>query len=127
MATLAVVVGCSSDKDAEPSTPAPSASTSTSGASDPGQSGISPGGVTTSLSAAASSTEEEYFQACNAAKIWMSEKGSDLRAQVEPYLAMIQGSASGQPGTWNIPWSQLPVERQSAVIVAVTSAAEGGC
>lgn len=79
------------------------------------------------MAAEASSTEEEYFQACNAARIWMSEKGGDPKSQVEPYLAMIQKSPVGQPGTWNTPWSQLPAERQSAVIVAATAAADGGC
>ena len=40
-------------------------------------SGISPGGVTTSVSAAAESTEDEYFQACRAAREWMEQQSGD--------------------------------------------------
>lgn len=83
--------------------------------------------MTTAVEAPANSTETEYYDACHAALTWMSERGEDPQSLVEPYLAMVQRSTSGQPGTWNIPWERLSPERQSAVIVAVTAAADGGC
>jgi Putative lipoprotein LpqV len=119
-----MLAGCSSEKPNEQAAkPTASGATSTG----PLQAGISPGGVTTSLSAPASSTEEEYYQACHWARVWMGERGGDPHAQIEPYLAMIQSSKTGEKGSWNIPWPQLPAERQSGLIVAVTAAADGGC
>ena len=121
-----MLVGCSSQKQGAPSTSsAPTVSGAPSTA--PVQIGISPGGVTTSLSAPASSTEDEYYQACHAATLWMKDKGGDRHAQIEPYLAMIQKSQKGEPGSWNTPWAKLSQERQAAVIVAVNSAADAGC
>ena len=116
-----VLVGCESSRHATPSPPSPAT------AGTPGQVWISPGGVTTSLSAPASSTEEEFYQACHWARLWMANKPGDPHAQVEPYLAMVQASPSGENGTWHTPWSQLAPERQSGVIVAVTEAADGMC
>jgi len=89
--------------------------------------GISPGGVTTSVNAPASSTEEEYYQACHWAREWMRDKPGDPQAQIEPYLAMVQASATGENGTWNTPWTELTPQRQAGVIVAAKAAAEGGC
>ena len=124
-AALAVVlIGCSSSHQATP----PSSSSTAAAAEAPGpvQVGISPGGVTTSLSAPASSTEEEFYQACHWARLWMADQPGDPHAQVEPYLAMVQASPTGENG-WHTPWSQLTPERQAGLIVAVTSAADGLC
>ena len=65
--------------------------------------GISPGGVTTSVSAAAESTEDEYFQACRAAREWMEQQPGDLQAQIEPYLATLQSSDAPGPSTFEHP------------------------
>ena len=115
------LAGCSSSHRVTPPSSSPAA------AATPGQVGISPGGVTTSLSAPASSTEEEFYQACHWARLWMADKPGDPHAQVEPYLAMVQASATGENGTWHTPWTKLTPERQSGVIVAITSAADGLC
>ena len=90
--------------------------------------GVSPGGVTTRVDAPADSSEEEYGQACRAAKLWMDQRGGDRRQLVEPYLATLQapGVAPG-PGTFNTPWVQLTAPRQAAVIVAVRAAAANEC
>jgi hypothetical protein len=121
-----MVTGCSSSEktsyQAEPKTP-PAAAAST----PPAGVEISPNGVTTSVNAPASSTEEEYYQACHWAREWMKDKPGDPQAQIEPYLAMVQASASGENGTWNTPWPQLSPQRQAGVIVAAKAAAEGGC
>jgi Putative lipoprotein LpqV len=126
-AALAVLlIGCSSSHQVTPS----SSSSSTADAAQapaPVQVGISPGGVTTSLSAPASSTEEEFYQACHWARLWMAERPGDPHTQVEPYLAMVQASPTGENGSWHTPWSQLTPERQAGLIVAVTSAADGLC
>jgi hypothetical protein len=119
------LVGCSSSHEATPSSS--SSTSATAAAAAPGEVGISPGGVTTSLSAPASSTEEEFYQACHWARLWMADKPGGPHAQVEPYLAMVQASPTGENGTWHTPWAQLSPERQSGVIVAVTSAADGLC
>lgn len=121
IAVGAALAGCSSSHQ-----PAPSSSPNPAAAA-PGQVWISPGGVTTSLSAPASSTETEFYQACHWARLWMADKPGDPHAQVEPYLAMVQASPTGENGTWRTPWSQLTPERQSGVIVAVTEAADGMC
>ena len=121
-----VLIGCSSS---HPVTPSSSSSSTATAAEAPGpvQVGISPGGVTTSLSAPASSTEEEFYQACHWARLWMADKPGDPHSQVEPYLAMVQASPTGENGSWHTPWSQLSQERQAGLIVAVTSAADGLC
>ncbi len=46
---------------------------------------------------------------------------------VEPYLAMLQASESGTPGSWNIPWMDLTPARQAAVITAARAAANAEC
>jgi hypothetical protein len=129
------LTGCSSggDEASEPSSsqtsPQATTSTTTTAArtAAPGEVGISPGGVTTAVGAAAESTEEEYFQACDAARTWMTERGGDRKAQVEPYLAELQKSDSAGPGTFGTPWSQLQPPRQAAVIVAAEAAADELC
>jgi hypothetical protein len=83
--------------------------------------------VTTAVGAPAESTEEEYFQACRAAKVWMDEQGGDPKSQIEPYLKTVQSSVAPGPGTFGSPWSQLAPGRQAAVIVAVQAAADALC
>lgn len=127
LATIAaplVLAGCSSsDKSSPQGKPPTAAAPSTA----PAGVEISPNGVTTSVNAPASSTEEEYYQACHWAREWMKDKPGDPQAQIEPYLAMLQASAIGENGTWNTPWTQLSPQRQAGVIVAAKAAAEGGC
>ncbi|ODQ97009.1 hypothetical protein BST27_27355 [Mycobacterium intermedium] len=126
-AGLTVVAACSDgDGGGKPTTSSPRPSTTTS-SPPPGAIGISPGGVTTKVDAPAESTEEEYFQACHAAKVWMEEQSGAGQSMIEPYLAMVQASASGVAGTWNIPWANLSPARQAAVIVAAEAAANDGC
>jgi putative lipoprotein LpqV len=93
----------------------------------PGALGVSPNGVTTAVGTPAQSTEDEYFQACHAAKVWMTERGGDQKAQFEPYLKDLQSTDAAGPGTFGSPWSQLPAARQSAVIVAAEAAADDLC
>lgn len=124
--SLVMLAGCSSQQPPGPTTSAP-ATSAAAPPTAPLQIGLSPGGVTTSLSAPAGSTEEEYYQACHWARLWMNDRPGDPHAQIEPYLAMIQASPAGENGSWHTPWAQLPPERQAAVIVAVTAAADGAC
>ena len=84
-------------------------------------------GVTTKISVPARSTEEEYFQACHAAKMWMQGHPGDRQALVERYLAAVQAPGVVGAGTWNIAWAALPLARQAAVIVAAKAAANDEC
>ena len=93
----------------------------------PGAVGVSPGGVTTRVDVPADSTEEEYFQACHAAKVWMEAQPGTGGSLFEPYLGMIQASQSGTPGTWNARWTDLTPARQAAVITAARAAANDEC
>jgi Putative lipoprotein LpqV len=128
--------GCSGGPDAgKSSTSAPSSSPSTttstpvfsSHTAAPGAVGKSPAGVTTAVGAPAESTEDEYFQACNAAKTWMAQQGGDPKTQFEPYLGFVQSSDAPTPGTFDTPWSQLAPSRQAAVIVAAEAASNQLC
>jgi hypothetical protein len=125
--------GCSSGPDAGKASPSASPSTTTSTpvfsshTAAPGAVGKSPAGVTTAVGAPAESTEDEYFQACSAAKTWMTQHGGDLKSQFEPYLAFLQSSDTATPGTFGTPWSQLTPGRQSAVIVAADAASNALC
>ncbi len=94
-----------------------------------GRSGVSPGGgVTTAVGGApAESTEDDYFQACLAARTWMDQQGGDPKTQIEPYLKSVQTAESVGPGTFDERWSDLSPGRQSAVIVAVEAAADALC
>jgi hypothetical protein len=129
----AALAGCSSGSDGTPSTTStPSAATTSTSSLEshtaaPGAVGQSPGGVTTAVGAPAESTEEEYFQACHAAKTWMTAQGGDPKTQFEPYLASLQSSDQAGPGTFGTAWSQLPPGRQAAVIVAAEAAANELC
>ena len=109
-------------------TPGGSSSASTTGPSRSNAVGVSPGGVTTRVDAPADSSEEEYGQACRAAKVWMDQRGGDPQQLIEPYLATLQapGVAPGL-GTFNTPWAQLTPSRQAAVIVAARAAAGNEC
>ncbi|MBZ4599096.1 hypothetical protein GBO02_21330, partial [Mycobacterium avium subsp. hominissuis] len=85
------------------------------------------GGVTTRIDIPADSTEEEYYQACHAAKEWMEAQPKTGASLFEPYLSMVQASPSGTAGSWNTPWSALAPARQAAVIVAARAAANDEC
>ncbi len=89
--------------------------------------GVSPGGVTTRIDEPAQSTEEQYGQSCMATKAWMDAKGGDPGELVEPYLKELQTSKDAGPATFNKTWADLSAAQQSAVIVAVRAAADGGC
>jgi hypothetical protein len=131
-AGCAALTGCSSGTESGQVSAPPSATTSQTSvqAQAPalGAVEVSPGGVTTSVGAPAESTEEEYFQACQAAKVWMEQRGGDPMTLIEPYLATVQvPDATPSPATFNAPWSQLSPARQAAVIVAVEAAADQLC
>lgn len=89
--------------------------------------GVSPGGVTTRIEVPAQSTEEQYAQACMAAKDWMTAKGGDPQALVEPYLKEVQTSTASGPATFRTTWAELTDPQRAAVIIAVRAAADGGC
>jgi len=93
----------------------------------PGVVALSPAGVTTKINVPARSTEEEYFQACHAAKAWMQGHPGDHQALIEAYLAAVQAPGVSSAGTWNTPWAALPLVRQAGVIVAATAAANDEC
>jgi hypothetical protein len=88
---------------------------------------ISPAGVTTKINVPSYSTEEEYFQACHAAKTWMHSHPGDRAGLVESYLAAVQTPGAVGAGTWNIAWAALPLPRQAGVIVAAKAAANDEC
>jgi hypothetical protein len=89
--------------------------------------GVSPDGVTTRVDVPAESTEEQYAQACMAAKKWMESKGGDPTTLVEAMLKEAQTSTEPGPTTFDSTWAQLSTAQQAAVIVAVRAASEGGC
>lgn len=123
--TIAVLTaGCSAnDSQAPPVTP----SSATRAIAAPGVVGMSPAGVTTKIDVPAHSTEEEYFQACHAATVWMQAHPGDKQTLVERYLSAVQTPGVVGPGTWNIAWAALPLARQAGVIVAAHAAAGGEC
>ena len=125
------MAGCSSGTEGGQTTsPGPTSATPTTSeipTAAPGEVELSPDGVTTAVGAPAESTEEEYFQACRAAKEWMDQQGGDPKSQMEPYLKTVQASDAPGPGTFGSPWSQLAPRRQAAVIVAVQAAADALC
>jgi hypothetical protein len=88
---------------------------------------LSPAGVTTKINVPAQSTEEEYFQACHAAKVWMQGRPGDHQTLIEAYLAAVQVPGVSSAGTWNTPWAALSLARQAGVIVAATAAANDEC
>ena len=110
--------------------PAPSAAQSAaqSGApSENGPAGVSAGGVTTRLDIPAESTEEQYAQACLAAKDWMDSRGGDPHTLVESYLEDLTGSTETGRATFQKTWAELSDPQRAGVIIAVRAAADGGC
>lgn len=131
IAVAALLTGCSSGSGGEQATPSSSPPATSAGETTheaaPGAVEVAPNGVTTAVGAPAESTEDEYFQACHAAKLWFDEKGGDPKAHMEEYLATLQSAETVGPGTFHTPWAQLPPGRQSAAIVAVQAAADQMC
>lgn len=131
VATSLVIAGCSSGGEGGQTSAAPTtttASTSEAHTPAPGAAEVSPGGVTTAVGADAESTEEEYSQACQAAKTWIDQQGGDRKSQIEPFLKTIQDpNTPPGPATYNTPWAQLSPARQAAVIVAVQAGADSLC
>lgn len=131
VATTLAIAGCSSGGESGQASSSSSATTATSAETHtpaPGAVEVSPGGVTTAVGADAESTEEEYSQACQAAKAWIDQRGGDRKAQVEPYLKTLQDpNTPPGPATYNMPWAQLSPGRQAAVIVAVQAGADSLC
>ena len=131
-AAIVAIAGCSSGGEGGPASTQPT-STATATSSEthtpaPGAVEVSPGGVTTAVGADAESTEDEYSQACVAAKAWIDQQGGDRKSQIEPYLKTLQApDAQPGPGTYNTPWAQLSPARQAAVIVAVQAGADSLC
>jgi hypothetical protein len=130
-ATAFAIAGCSSGGEDGESSSAPATTTAPSSQTHtpaPGATEVSPGGVTTAIGADAESTEEEYSQACQAAKAWIDQQGGDRKAQIEPFLKSIQDpNTPPGPATYNTPWAQLSPARQAAVIVAVQAGADSLC
>jgi Putative lipoprotein LpqV len=130
---LAVVVpvaaGCSAGthKSTPTSVTASSAAGNKAATVAPGVVALSPAGVTTKINVPARSTEEEYFQACHAAKAWMQGHPGDHQALIEAYLAAVQAAGVSSAGTWNTPWAALSLTRQAGVIVAARAAAADEC
>ncbi len=124
LTAASAVTGCSTD-----GTKAPPASSTTKAAATPtpGVVSTSPAGVTTKIDVPAHSTEEEYFQACHAATVWMQGHPGDPQTLTERYLAAVQAPGVVGPGTWNIAWAALPLARQAGVIVAARAAADNEC
>lgn len=129
-AGLLSVMGCSHGApsgEPAPSTARPTGVPADPGAAPPGAVGRSPAGVTTRVDVPANSTEEEYYQACHAAKVWMDAQPRTDRSLFEPYLAMVQAAPAGTAGSWNARWADLTPARQAAVITAARAAADDEC
>lgn len=132
-AASVALAGCSSGTESGPTSTSAAPSTTSSATSSethtpaPGAIEVSPGGVTTGVGAPAESTEDEYFQACLAARTWIEQQGGDPKRQIEPYLKMLQSTDAPGPSTFQTPWSQLSPGRQAAVIVAVQAGADALC
>ena len=130
-AAIVAIAGCSSGRDAGSSSSAPTTTSATSSETHPAAPGateVAPGGATTAIGADAESTEEEYSQACQAAKAWIDQQGGDRKSQIEPFLKTIQDpNTPPGPATYNTPWAQLSPARQAAVIVAVQAGADSLC
>jgi hypothetical protein len=128
LALAAPAAGCSSGDTKAPSAAVtPSSTTHAAATTTAGVISTSPAGVTTKIDVPAHSTEEEYFQACHAATVWMAGHPGDRQTQPERYLAAVQAPGVVGPGTWNIAWAALPLARQAGVIVAARAAANNEC
>ena len=127
-AAVALLAGCSTEGGSRTDSPVHAPSAAQPDTATGGQPvGVSPGGVTTRIDIPAQSTEEQYAQACLAAKDWMTAKGGDPHTMVEPYLREVQASVSSGPATFRKTWAELSQPEQAAVIIAVQAAADGGC
>lgn len=124
---LSATAGCSHDAGSGKPTSSSAPPRSSTLPAPPGAIGRSPTGVTTRVGVPANSTEEEYFQACHAAKVWMEAQPKTGESLLEPYLAMLQASPSGTAGSWNARWAELSLARQAAVITAARAAANDEC
>jgi hypothetical protein len=128
LAAASAMTGCSAPGPKAPTeSRTPSSGVTTAAAAGPGVVAISPAGVTTKINVPSYSTEEEYFQACHAAKTWMLGHPGDRAGLVERYLAAVQTPGIVGAGTWNIAWAALPLPRQAGVIVAAKAAANDEC
>ena len=129
-AGLLAVTGCSHgapNGNVAPSSARPSGIPRGPTSAPPGAVGLSPAGVTTRVDVPADSTEEEYFQACHAAKTWMETQPRTGASLFEGYLAMVQASPGGTDGTWDTRWADLTLARQAALITAARAAANDEC
>jgi hypothetical protein len=127
---LSAVTGCSHDAHNGTTTSSSARPSGIPGgptSAPPGAIGLSPTGVTTRVDVPADSTEDEYYQACHAAKVWMDLQPKTGQSLFEPYLAMVQASQSGTAGSWNIRWTELTLARQAALITAARAAANDEC
>ena len=126
--TAALLTGCASGDGGKAISlaPAPSADQPLAQSDSPAI-GISPGGVTTRVDEPAQSTEEQYAQACMAAKDWMDARGGDPDTLVEPYLKEVQAATETGRANFQQTWPELSGAQQAALIIAVRAAADGGC
>jgi hypothetical protein len=124
LTAASAMTGCSADGTKAPH---PSSATKAAATPKPGVVSTSPAGVTTKIDVPAQSTEEEYFQACHAATLWMQGHPGEAQTLAERYLAAVQTPGVVGPGTWNIAWAALPLPRQAGVIVAAHAAADNEC
>ncbi|ORW31443.1 hypothetical protein AWC19_25465 [Mycobacterium palustre] len=128
LTALSAAAACSHGAPHGKPTPSSTPSSARPVGAPPSAVGLSPAGVTTRIDVPADSTEEEYFQACHAAKVWMDAQPRPAgESLLEPYLAMIQASPTGTAGTWNTRWSDLTLARQAAVLTAARAAAGDEC
>ena len=130
-AAIVAIAGCSSGGEGGPTSAKPTTTTPTSSETHtpaPGAVEVSPGGVTTAVGADAESTEDEYSQACQAAKAWIDQQGGDRKSQVEPYLKMLQAPETPPgPAYLQHPVGAALAGRQAAVIVAAQAGADSLC
>jgi Putative lipoprotein LpqV len=127
LTAASVMTACSATATKAPTVSTSPAITVTTAAAVPGVVATSPAGVTTKINVPSYSTEEQYFQACHAAKTWMQSHPGDRAELVESYLAAVQIPGVVGAGTWNIAWAALPLPRQAGVIVAANAAANDEC
>ena len=127
LAAAWVAPGCSPRSEVSPATPEEQAAEAAGDAAGEQPVGLSPAGVTTRVNTPAQSTEEQYAQACMAARAWMTERGGNPHDLVEPFLKEAQTEGASGPATFGQTWSALSSAQQAAVIIAVRAAADGGC
>ena len=84
---------------------------------------VSPDGVTTVVDVPSEATENQYGQACLAAKRWFDENPEP----VEAYLKTVQADGAVGPATFDTSWADLTPAQQAGVIMAANAAARGEC